>query len=254
MLPLLAFLSVAEARCSLPRSLAELEAAVEVAEGAWGGAPAAFGEEMEVVGSVLACVNTPVPAPTAARLLRLDGLAAFSRRETERAAAAFAGARAVDPGITLPERMAAEGNPLRVVWDTLPAPDGASALRAPARGKLYVDGAATLNAPASRPFVFQAIDGVHASGAVATATTLPAYARAPHPARTPLVVTAAAAAVASGVLYGLSWDSHDRARDATTSEDFDAAEGENHALLIGSASAGGVAAVALGAAVVVWRW
>lgn len=245
---------MALAECSLPRTPAELEAAVGQAEGAWGGDPVAFVEELGIVQSVLGCVNTPVSAPTAARLLRLDGLAAFSRRETERAAAAFAGARALDAGLTLPERMAAPGNPLRAVWDTPVPAKPTVPLRAPARGTVYVDGTPTLAAPAERPFVFQAIHGVHATATVGTVATLPAYARAPHPARTPLLVTAGVAAVASGVLYGLAWESHERALASSDSQAFDAAESANHATVIGAPSATTATPPALAAAVVVWRW
>lgn len=254
MVPLLLLATAAFADCSLPRTVAELDAAMVQAEVAWGESPARFAEEMDVVASVLGCVNAPLPAPSTARLLRLDGLSAFSRRETERSAASFAGARSVEPAITLPEAMAATGNPLRAVWDTPAAPENTVELRAPAKGKLYLDGVFTLSAPAERPFVFQALSGVHATGAVATVATLPAYVRAPHPARNPLLATAGVAAVASGVLYGLAWVSHDQAIGASNLEAFDDAEAENHTYVIASASAGGVAAVALASAIVVARW
>lgn len=246
--------AAAYADCSLPRTVAELDAAMVQAEVAWGENPASFADEMDVVASVLGCVNAPLPAPSAARLLRLDGLAAFARRETERSAAAFAGARSVDPDIALPETMAASGNPLRAVWDTPASPQSSVTLRAPAKGKLYLDGVRTLTAPAERPFVFQAINGVYVAAAVTTATALPAYARAPHPARNPLLVTAGVAAVASGVLYGLAWVSHDAAVGASNLEELGEAEALNHTYVIASASAGGLAAVALGSAIVVARW
>ncbi|GDX81172.1 hypothetical protein LBMAG42_29830 [Deltaproteobacteria bacterium] len=251
---LLLLTTAAYADCSLPRTVAELDAAMVQAEVAWGENPASFADEMDVVGNVLGCVNAPLPAPSAARLLRLDGLAAFARRETERSAAAFSGARSIDPGITLPASMADSGNPLRAVWDT-PAPARSwVTLRAPAKGKLYLDGVRTSTAPAERPFVFQAINGVYVTAAVATTGSLPAYARAPHPARNPLLVTAGVAAVASGVLYGLAWVSHDAAVGAANQGELGTAEAENHTYVIASASAGGLAAVALGGAIVVARW
>ncbi len=254
LLTLLALFAPAVAACAVPRTVAELDARLLAAEMAWSDGAAAFAETTAGTADLLDCVNAPLPVATVGRLLRLEGLAAFARREMPDSAAAFAGARLADPSLTLDDTYAGEGHPLRALWDT-PAKRGAPvALRPPLRGALYVNGAPSRVGPRGVPFVLQWIDGVEARGAVTTPSTLPSYPRAPHPARNPLFGVAGAAALAGGVLYGLAWVEHDRAFEAGDLATLDGAIEANHTYSAAAAGAGGVAVFALAGAIVVARW
>ncbi len=254
MLPLLSFLAAAQAACTLPRTVVELDAVLDRAESAWEEGPTAFADATGLTAQVLECVNTPLAATEVARLLRLDGLSAFGRRDAARSAAAFAAARSADPALPLPESMAGQGSPLRAIWETPAGPSATAPLRGASRGRLYINGVPATTVPTTAPFVFQWIDGVSASGAVATAPALPGYPRKANPARDPLLVGAGVAAAAGGVLYGLAWQQHDAATQAKDLTTLDAAESSNHTLVIASASAGSVAVLALTSALLVAKF
>jgi hypothetical protein len=220
-------------------------------ESAWGGDLARFSEAVAAIDPVLACVNTPLDPALAARLLRLSGLESFVARDTVTAAATFSAARTVDPTLTLPEAWAPEGNPLRSVWATA-TPAAASVPTRKARvGAIYVDGSPSLAIPQDRPFVFQWIDGVRVSSALTTAANLPSYPRAAHPARNPLLLSGAIAALGAGALYGLAWSANADYQGATDYDELLAAQSATNGLTIAAASVGGVAVLAFGAGAVV---
>lgn len=238
--------SIAYAECTLPRSITELDGLVAEAESSWGGDVASFSEAVATIHPVLGCVNTPLDAPLAARILRLSGLVSFVQRDTVTAAVTFAAARGRDPSIELPASWATEGNPLRAVWS---APSEASptlTIRKSRRGKVFVDGVETLVVPTDRPFVLQWIDGVRVSAALATDETMPSYPRAAHPARDPMLIASAVAAVGAGALYGLAWAANGDYDNATNRTDMDDAISRANTFTIASGIVGGVAVGALG--------
>lgn len=250
----LVLVATAAAECTIPRTAAELDATLVEVEAAWGESPEAFGDALAGARALLACVNVPVAPTTAARLLRLRGLEAFLARDTATAALAFTGARAADPTLDLPESMAPVGNPLRAVWETSMDEAPTVVLRAPRRGRVFVDGAEAKSAPGERPFVFQWIHGVRVEGAVATAATLPSYPRQTHPAATPLLVASGATGAAAAVLYGLAWASRDEWATAGDRSSFDDGVDRTNTLSVAAAGAGVGALGLLGTSLVVARW
>jgi hypothetical protein len=245
------WLTAAQASCELPRTIPELETALVGTEQAWGSDPAAFADSAAATAAILACLDHPVAGPLAARLLRMEGLRSFVRRDLDAAGRAFAAARAVDPAITIPADWAPEGNPVRGLWDGASAPSTTVTLRPARRGDVWVDGDAVTAVPSGRPFVFQWIDGHDTSGAIATAAAIPRYPKKAVAARDPLLVTGSIAGVASGVLLALAWQARGDFDEAADLATLDEAKARTNTLTLAWAGTGGVAALALGAGLVV---
>jgi hypothetical protein len=106
----------------------------------------------------LPCMNEPMDLPLAAKFHRVQGLAAFLQRDTDRAAQSFHAARALEPDFVLPPGMVPVGHPVRGLYEApLPSPQSV-ALAAPASGRILVDGRAVLLRPTDRPAVVQLVD------------------------------------------------------------------------------------------------
>lgn len=179
----------------------------------------------------VSCVEDSIPAVTAAALHRNLGLSRLADGEQAAAFAAFRAAHAADSALTLPPGASVEAVSL---WERAAAePPSARAALPLRRGtSLRIDGTVADDRPVELPAVVQAdIDGRIVWSVYAPAgpdITTPAYlrptssvaSRAPRPPRPPLTARqktgiaravtwsgAGAAAVGSGVLFGLAVES-----------------------------------------------
>lgn len=247
----------AEPACAVPRLQSELETALDGAEHSWGVDTASFNMSADASVSVLACLTTTIPPALAARVHRVEGLRAFAVRDAVRARAAFAAARAIDPGYRFPDTMVPADNPLRTAYDeatpdirTSPVP------RARKGTHLHLDGVETNLRPTDRAVVFQIVDDGGAKGGawLMPEATLPPYARPMDGTRTPLLLAAGGCALAGLGAYAGALAVHDATFTATNLESVQAGQTTANGLVATSAALG-VTAVGLGAAAfVVGRW
>jgi len=219
------------ADCVESASTVTLGAALDRAEAAFGALDKeAFATEMEAARAQLPCLDEAMPTALAASLHRYEGLSAFLTGAPERAQRAFAGARLLEPAYRFPRSLVPEGNPVLAAYEALDvAEDQVVAAPAPADGALRINGRVSLERSTSFPVVFQRIDG---DGAVAESAylwpsmPLPSYEVAPERsasssggvdvAAVGLLAGAGAAAITSGVLYGLARSHANRFDDPST--------------------------------------
>jgi len=147
------------ARAACPSTSADLGASLEVAEAAYADMDTAgFLAATNRVTAEANCLAESVPRSTIARLHRVEGLRAFVDKDAERAAEAFASARAIEPGYTFPEAIVPAGHPVRASYASQdPASGTSSALAAPAVGYLSVDGRNASQRPDGRPVLAQLV-------------------------------------------------------------------------------------------------
>lgn len=250
--------ALAAGPCAAPSALGDLRFALDRAEAAWGSSEAEFESAVGGLDGLILCLDAVVPPLDAARVHRVEGLAAFVRRDRASAELAFASARLLDPGFVFPEALIPAGNPVDTLYRAAAAPGTAAPLPAPKKGwRMHLDGSPAAARPDGRALVAQVVDP--AGRIVGNDWTLPDE---PLPAmptwrdglRGPLLAVAGGLAAAGGGLWATSAFTKD---DPATFEDPDALD-----VAVGRHAAMGGAAIGLGAlgvgtagaAMVVGRW
>lgn len=250
--------SIALAAC--PASPDALEAEVRRVERAFaaldatGVAKAGAALEVET-----ACAAAPIEARLAARMHAAAGFVAFVAGDTDRAAAAFAAARRVEPSWTPDPKLVPKGHPIHALAARLD-PDNLGVERAPkpAKGTLYLDGQPSQDRPRDASTIAQwVVDDTVVSGAyVWPGAPLPPYDVAQTSAWKPrrslgawLGVTGASLA-ASATCFYVAGRARDAWANAETGQEVEARYVENHVLVgVGAtfgvvAGVGGIGAVA----------
>lgn len=230
---------------------------------------------MDAVAFEMPCLGEVLDRATIARIHRLQGIHQFVANDEDRAAQAFAAARAIEPNYVLPTWLVPDGHALRGVYGLVPLENAQSVrLPAPRTGTLLIDGQEGLDRPTRWPTLMQVLNS--AGQPMATAylfpgDATPAYAAAPDPIASPASVVPAAprrvglalaggalaAGAASGALYGLAAASAADMREAHPDwdrDDLERARGRTNGMLVGSGAAA-VAGLGLGsAALILVRW
>lgn len=252
--------SALAADCPYPLPVSAVDAALAGMEATWGSDMEAFAKGLNDARASLRCVATPLPAATAARFHRMEGLAAYVARDTDRTTKAFAAARALDPDYTFPTDMVPPQNPLRVAYEGSVA--GTATVSAPAPKPpyiLWVDGAQTRAVPDSRAAVVQVQKGDGAvvdSAWVLPGTPLPAYPKASAGSRVPLLIGAGVLAAGAGTLWALGAQARTATFEEVPLSSDERASRQDLANNLGYATVGvGAAAVLTGAGAFVFgRW
>ncbi len=244
--------------CPLPRSVADLDETLASAERAWGADADAFSAATADVESTLRCLVEPLPSADAAWVHRLEGLAAFARRDMGAATAAFAAARAIEPEYRFPEALVAPGNPVDTLYRNALTADTAVRLPAPRAGwSVKLDGAPGTSRITERPVVAQVIDPVgrvSAGAWVPVNGALPSYPTAGAALRAPLLITGATLAVVGAGLWTFAALTRPDPASLDTVEQGQSAEARQAALGGTALGVGGLGVVTLGTALVVGRW
>jgi len=155
----LALPGLAQAACKKPVSAAELKTTLKAAEGAFARVDIdAFNEQMTRARQQVVCLSEEISPSLAAELHRMEGLAAFASSARDKAAAAFAAARRIEPDSKLSTDVVPEGNPIHDFY-TAKDPMCEEEQIPPAKGgKLRVNGEAQRRLPTELPAVVQVID------------------------------------------------------------------------------------------------
>jgi len=223
------------AECPEPASTVSLGATLDRAEASYGDLDLdAFDEAVDSLRAQVPCLDEVVPSPLVASVHRFEGLKAFVDGAPDRSRRAFAAARSLEPAYRFPRSVVPEGNPVLDDYEAMdPEADGATAtVAAPAVGSFRFDGRVGAQRPTQFPTLYQRLGGdgeVVASAYLWPSMPLPPYEVAPaspegseglsqgaRVARIGLLAGAGAAAVTSGVLYGLAAQQHARFDDPST--------------------------------------
>lgn len=106
----------------------------------------------------MGCVNSVVTPGLSAHMHRLEGLAAFARRDPELARADFAAARRADESYTFPTRLIPPNHELRKLYSSFDLGDVTTVRVAPpASGTIYFDGQASTTRPTNVPTIAQVV-------------------------------------------------------------------------------------------------
>ncbi|MFZ5480722.1 MAG: hypothetical protein ACOZNI_28435 [Myxococcota bacterium] len=167
----------------------------------------------------LACVGEVLSPELIARLHRVEGLGAWLAKKADRTTLAFAAAKVAQPAYRFPDWLPA-ASPERAAYERAPTtqPDRVP-LPPPADGRLYVDGIAMPDRPATWPYVLQVVDdaGVPRTSAylwpdeplpaypAVAATPAPGPKKAGRAAPVAALAASLAATVAGSALYGSAW-------------------------------------------------
>lgn len=153
------FLWIGGALAACPATSADLTSSLEAAEAAFG--------DMDTAGFLTAtnrataeanCLTESVPRSLIARLHRVEGLRAFVDKDADRAARAFASARAIEPAYTFPEALVPAEHPVRTQYTAVdPAAGGVTTAATPTSGYLTFDGRNTISRPTERPSLAQLV-------------------------------------------------------------------------------------------------
>jgi len=245
------------AECPEPATTITLGATLDQAESSYGDLDLdGFDEALGAIRAQIPCLQEVVPSPLVASLHRFEGLKAFLDGAPDRSQRAFAAARSIEPAYRFPRSVVPEGNPVLDDYAAMdPATQESSTAPTPAAGALRIDGQLTQERSTSFPVLFQRVDG---GGAVAESAylwpsmPLPTYEVAPEvsdadrsrrAARVALFSAAGAAAITSGVMYGMAAAQHARFDSADTAyADLDDARRATNTLAAGSGVAAVVAA------------
>ncbi len=213
----------------------------------------------------LPCVRDPLTPADAAAIHRVEALDRFLAGDRDAAARAYSAAHLLEPGYTLPQAIAPDGNPLRAAWleGTQRSPGPSRELDRPAEGALLIDGSRSLRRALERPVVFQRVDEhgrVADTAYLRPGDRLPPYRAyvpggapsqvpvAPRPtAHRPFVAIAGVAAAGSAGLWALSLQRADTFWDPTTpAGDLAGLQRQTNGLIVASVTAG-VGSAAIGA-------
>lgn len=146
------------ADCPTASTTRSLQSSLDAAEAAFGRADVdAFGEAMGQVRGSVPCLGEKVPAPMAAQLHRLEGLAAFVDQQSSRAEQAFAAARRIEPTYTFPSAVVPPANPVLELYGARDAGGPQEALPPPPAGETWLDGRAATARPTTQPGLLQVV-------------------------------------------------------------------------------------------------
>ena len=170
------------------------------------------------------CLGEPVTTDTAAAFHRMMAMAAFSQGDEPGTLAEFHAARRLQPGYTIPEDVAPEGHPLVDLYQrSVDAAEGSlDPTIPPLGGWVTVDGVRGAPRPTGISTIlqsFEADEAIDRTTYLLPGDSTPSFGPMPidelrrQRRRYALGGSSAAAIVASGVLYGLSWSSHARFMD-----------------------------------------
>lgn len=152
-------LSASAADCPAPVDAATLQATLDAAEAAYGRVDVdAFTGSMTKARAQMPCVEEAITPALAAKLHRLEGLAAFADSARERATQAFAAARSLEPDYTFPTTVVQPGNPLLDQYKALDPVCEEEKIPPAKDGKLRVDGQSQRLRPLEFPVLVQVID------------------------------------------------------------------------------------------------
>ena len=171
---------LASAAC--PAHSADIDAALDDAEASYTAMDLdRFAAAVATASADADCLGDRPARSTIAHLHRVEGLHAyFAGQDPDRAAKAFAAARAIEPAYVFPESLVPAGHPVAQTYGSLdPASAKSEAVAAPAQGRVEIDGRKTTTRPVDRPALMQVVtdDGaVAASGYVWPGEALPDYA------------------------------------------------------------------------------
>jgi hypothetical protein len=156
---LLALPGLAHAACKKPVSAAELQTTLDTAEAAYGRVDIdAFNGAMEKARKQVVCITEEITPSLAAELHRLEGMYAFANSARDKAMAAFAAARALEPDYAFPTNIVPPGNPLLEHY-TAKDPVCEEERIPPAKdGKVRVDGGGQRKLPTEFPAIVQVLD------------------------------------------------------------------------------------------------
>jgi hypothetical protein len=212
------------------------------------------------------CLDEAVNTETAAAFHRMMAMAAFTQGDEPGTLAEFHAARRLQPGYTIPEGVAPEGHPLVDLYQrSVAAAEGRlDPTIPPLGGWVTVDGVGGAPRPTGISTILQSFAS---DGTLEQTTYLlpgdPTPSFGPMPIdelrrkrrRTALGSSTAAALVASGVLYGMSWSSHNKFMDTDNplpDADLPTQRNTTNTLMFASLGAAGVG-VGLGVVtLVVW--
>jgi hypothetical protein len=160
MLTLLLTALAAAAPCAEPWTTADLSVALHEAEHAFQVVDLpGFEAAIERARAAVPCLSGVVTPSLAARLHRTEGLSAFVTAQTERAEAAFASGRRIEPTYRFPKSLVPEGNPVLEHYDAAEPSTEVSSQPPPAEGSLRFDGSPSRDRPEGQPTMFQWVDG-----------------------------------------------------------------------------------------------
>ncbi len=254
--------AAAAAGCPEPVSVAAVTGEIDRAEAAFLAADVeGFHGAVDRALVSLPCLSEVLPVPVAGRFHRVHGLDQYVRGDAVAARLSFAASRSVAPEVGL-SALLPEGHEALLLFAESTTPGATVRLDPPAAGSLWFDGVSGLDRPSDRPTVIQVVGG---SGAIdATRYALPGDAVPAYPiavvvpeevveerrgrgARAVWLVVGGLGAVGSGVLYGMASASAAEFQGAVPNTwgptDLAAQRDRTNRLVLGSAAAGGVAAV-----------
>lgn len=156
---LLASIALAECTGEANRTTLELTTALRQAESAYGSADVdGFLAATSEMDTMLPCMQEQVPRSMVARLHRTFGIRAFVDRQPERAAAAFRGARSLEPDYHFPPQLVPAQHPMAKLYEENSEIGPSEPVDAPATGALVFDGRRRPERPQERLSLFQRID------------------------------------------------------------------------------------------------
>ncbi len=165
------------------------------------------------------CLGEPVTTDVAAAFHRMMAMAAFTQGDEAGTLAEFHAARRLQPGYTIPEAVAPEGHPLVDLYErSVDAAEGSlDPTIPPLGGWVTVDGVRGAPRPTGISTIlqsFEADESIDRTLYLLPGASTPSFGPMPidelrrKRRRYALGGSTAAALVASGVLYGLSWNAH----------------------------------------------
>ena len=266
----------AQAACDLPSTAVDVIESSENSASAYENADlTGFMTTTSELEAKLACLQEPLPRNVIAGVHRMMGLRAFVDQKPEKAQQAFGAARSIESAYRFPETMVPPGHPIMSAYEALDVSEPVTKdVPTAENGYFQFDGRPTQSRPISLPTVVQLFN---AEGAVevsayiwpedgmldyeqGTPTLAPGVSPVvvdgrPKGPNLPLAVGAGAAALLSGVAYGLASSAQGQFNDPAASYDDGAAlRSKTNTFIIVSGGAG-AAAVGLGVgAVVAGRW
>lgn len=257
--------------CLIPAYSTDLTKAVSDAESTFRSLDIeAFKASTDRLEALLPCLADPVPRNVAAQVHRYLGIRSVGDRNRDAARYRLAAGRALEPSYVFPEGLMPTGHPVRTLYEGITIEDPRfSTAPPPADGYLQFDGRTTNQRPNNWATLVQRFDGT--GKIVDTAYLMPQDPIPSYPVRVgeqaviipyedpiveekgpsvPLMAATGAAALTTGVLYGLAGGAHGRFQDPETPDaQLDGLANRANALSIASA-VGATATAGLGVGLV----
>ena len=266
----------AHAACDLPATAVDVIEASENSASAYENADlTGFMTTTSALEAKLACLQEPLPRNVIAGVHRMMGLRAFVDQKRDKAEQAFGAARAIEPAYRFPETVIPPGHPIMSAYEALDVSDPATKdVPTAAAGYFQFDGRPSQARPVALPTVVQffnadgavevtayiwpedgMLDYEQGTPTVAVGGAPVVIDGRPKGPNVPLAIGAGAAALLSGVAYGMASASYGQFNDpGTPYSDGAALRSRTNTFIIVS---GGAGATALGlgvGAVVAGRW